>query len=258
MRIARFVRKSDENEKAQWGVVEGGLIYPRETPEGEAVGEPLRLEDARLLAPAVPTKIICVGLNYLKHIQESGYDKGPLPTEPGLFLKGPNALADPDSVIPYPSFTDEFDYEGELAVVIGKRMKPGFKTPMEGVLGYTAGLDMTARDRQRNDLQWTAAKSADLFCPLGPWIETELDAGNVAVRTKVNNEIRQDGRTDDLLFPVEKILAHILTFMTLEPGDVVLTGTPSGVGPVSPGDRIEVDVEGLGRTLAVTIGPKRE
>jgi len=258
MRIARFTRKSDENGKARWGVVEGGFLYLKETPEDDAVSEPVMLAAMRLLAPAVPSKIICVGLNYMKHIEESGYDKKSLPREPGLFLKGPNALADPDSVIPYPSFTEEFHYEGELAVVIGKRMRPGFDNPMEGVLGYTAALDMTARDRQKDDLQWIRAKSADLFCPLGPWIETELDAGNVAVRTKVNDEIRQDGRTDDLLFPVDKILAHILTFMTLEPGDVVLTGTPSGVGPVFPGDRIEVDVEGLGRVLAVTIGPKSE
>ncbi|MFP4481767.1 MAG: fumarylacetoacetate hydrolase family protein [Thermovirgaceae bacterium] len=258
MRIARFVMKSDERENARWGTVEGGLLYPRETPGNRAASEPVRLEDARLLAPAVPSKIICVGLNYLKHIEESGYDKESLPKEPSLFLKGPNALADPDSVIPYPSFTKEFDYEGELAVIVGKRMTPGSKNPMEGVLGYTAGLDMTARDKQRKDTQWTAAKSGDLFCPLGPWIETDLDAGNVAVRTKVNGEIRQDGRTDDLLFPVEKILGHILTFMTLEPGDVVLTGTPSGVGRVFPGDTIEVEIEGLGRALAVTIGPKRE
>ncbi|MGC9372564.1 MAG: fumarylacetoacetate hydrolase family protein [Thermovirgaceae bacterium] len=258
MRIARFAEKSDENRKARWGVAEAGFLYPRETPEGKAAGEPVRLEDARLLAPAVPSKIICVGQNYLTHIQEMGLDKGLLPMEPGLFIKTPNAVAAPDSIISYPSFTAEFHYEGELAVVIGKPMKPGFKNPMEGVLGYTAALDMTARDRQKDDLQWIRAKSADLFCPLGPWIETELDAGNVAVRTKVNNEMRQDGRTDDLLFPVDKILRHILTFMTLEPGDVVLTGTPSGVGPVFPGDRIEVDVEGLGRALAVTIGPKRE
>jgi 2-keto-4-pentenoate hydratase/2-oxohepta-3-ene-1,7-dioic acid hydratase in catechol pathway len=258
MKIARYALKSDEKRIARWAAIEDGVLYPEESLGGTENAEVVALENARLLAPAFPTKIVCVGLNYLKHIEESGYDKGSLPAEPGLFLKGPNSLADPDSIIPYPSFTKEFDYEGELAVVIGKRMMPGFENPLEGVLGYTAGLDMTARDRQRNDLQWTIAKSADLFCPLGPWIETDLDAGDVAVRTKVNGETRQDGRTDDLLFPVEAILSHILTFMTLEPGDVVLTGTPSGVGPVFPGDEVEVEVEGVGRNLAVTIGPKRE
>jgi 2-keto-4-pentenoate hydratase/2-oxohepta-3-ene-1,7-dioic acid hydratase in catechol pathway len=256
LKIARYVLKSRENDKPAWARVEGGFLYPMEFAGGETNGKPVRIEDARLLAPAVPTKIVCVGQNYLKHIQEMGHDKGPLPTEPGLFIKGPNTLADPESVIPYPAFTKEFHYEGELAIVIDKRMTPGYENPMDGVLGYTAALDMTARDRQREDLQWIMAKSADLFCPLGPWIETDLDPGDVSVKTMVNGTIRQDGRTDDLLFPVERILSHILTFMTLEPGDVVLTGTPSGVGEVFPGDRIEVEIEGLGGLLAVKIGTR--
>lgn len=258
MKIVRYVLKSGEGESPRWATVDGGLLYPAQGPGGDPAGDPVAIDDVRLLAPAFPTKIVCVGQNYLKHIKEMGHDTLSLPSDPGLFLKGPNALAGPGCMIPYPSFSEEFHYEGELAVVIGKRMEPGCETPMEGILGYTAGLDMTARDRQREELQWVMAKSADLFCPLGPWIETDLDPGNVAVRTKVNGETRQDGRTDDLLFPVERILGHILTFMTLEVGDVVLTGTPSGVGEIFPGDCVEVDVEGLGGPLAVSIGPKRE
>lgn len=206
-----------------------------------------------LLAPACPTKIVCVGRNYYGHIREMENDTEPLPEEPGLFLKGPNALTGSFSEIPYPHFSSEFHYEGELAVVIGKRILPGTKNPMEHVLGYTAGIDLTARDRQRNDLQWTMAKSADAFCPLGPWIETDIDPGKTVVRTFVNGVQRQEGHTDDMIFPVPVILRHITSFMTLEEGDVVLTGTPEGIGELFPGDRVEITLDGLGAPLVMTV-----
>ncbi|MDO9508362.1 MAG: fumarylacetoacetate hydrolase family protein [Thermovirgaceae bacterium] len=251
MRIVRF--SAAPNEAARWGVLEGSDVFVTEGPGGTRSGEHLPLAAVRLLAPARPTKIVCVGRNYFGHIREMGNDSEPLPEEPGLFLKGPNTLADPFSDIPYPHFTSEFHYEGELAVVIGKRILPGTPRPMDHVLGYTAGIDLTARDRQRSDLQWARAKSADAFCPLGPWVETDIEPGRTVVRTFVNGVRRQEGRTDDMIFPVSVILGHITTFMTLEEGDVVLTGTPEGVGEIFPGDRVEVTVDGLGAPLVMTV-----
>ncbi|MDT8285068.1 MAG: fumarylacetoacetate hydrolase family protein [Thermovirgaceae bacterium] len=251
MRIVRFSAGSSAEPK--WGVLEGGVVFTTFGPGRERSGETMPLAAVRLLAPAVPTKIVCVGRNYFGHIREMGNDSEPLPEEPGLFLKGPNSLADPFSEIPYPHFSDDFQYEGELALVIGKRILPGTPDPIGHVLGYTAGLDLTARDRQRSDLQWTRAKSADAFCPLGPWIETEIDPGRTVVRTFVNGIKRQEGLTDDMIFPVSVILGYITTFMTLEEGDVVLTGTPEGVGEIFPGDRVEVTVDGLGSPLVMTV-----
>jgi 2-keto-4-pentenoate hydratase/2-oxohepta-3-ene-1,7-dioic acid hydratase in catechol pathway len=178
-----------------------------------------------------------------------------VPPEPGLFLKAPNALAAPGAAIPYPSFTKSFHYEGELAVVIGRRMR---RVPEEKalsyVLGYTCALDLTARDVQKTDLQWIRAKSADGFCPLGPWIETELDPSDLALRTLVNGEIRQNSRTSMMIFSIPFLLSYIARFMTLEPGDVLLTGTPEGVGELRVGDEVAVEIEGIGR-LSVRIVP---
>lgn len=196
---------------------------------------------------------MCVGRNYREHIREMGH-QDEAPAEPGLFLKAPNALAGPGATIPYPPFTRALHYEGELAAVIGRRMKAvPEETALDHVLGYTCALDLTARDRQKTDLQWVRAKSADGFLPLGPWIETDLDPQALSIRTRVNGELRQDGRTADMIFPVAHLVAYISAFMTLEPGDVVLTGTPAGVGELYPGDEVEVTVEGIG-PLSVRIG----
>jgi len=251
MRIVRF--SVVQGEKAKWGEMEGGTIFVTDRPGGSRSGESMPLAAVRLLAPAAPSKIVCVGRNYFAHIREMGNDSEPLPEEPGLFLKGPNSVAAPFSQIPYPHFTSEFHYEGELAVVIGSRILSGSQRPMDHVLGYTAGIDLTARDRQRGDLQWTRAKAADAFCPLGPWIETEMDPGSTVVRTFVNGVQRQEGKTEDMIFPVPVILEYITSFMTLEEGDVVLTGTPEGVGELFPGDRVEVTVDGLGSPLVMTV-----
>lgn len=231
----------------RWGRVDGEDIRLLEGWSGPETGESLSLKGAALLPPAEPTKIVCVGRNYLDHIRELGNDTGDLPSEPGLFLKAPNTLAEPGGAVTYPEWSENFHFEGELALVIRRRasrLNP--QEALGAVLGYTCGLDLTARDRQKTDLQWFRAKSADRFCPLGPWLETEFDPRDVRVQTRVNGETRQDGRTSQMIFDVVKILTYVTQFMTLEPGDVVLTGTPEGVGPLQRGDRVEVEVEGIG------------
>lgn len=251
MRLVRF--RPLEEKAPLWGILEEDRIRVTEGPAGPEMSETYSLDQVTLLAPAEPSKIVCVGRNYVEHIREMGNDADNLPQEPGLFLKGPNALADPDEKIPYPRFTGEFHYEGELAVVIGKPMKEASEEEaLDYVLGYTIAVDLTARDRQRGDLQWTRGKSGDKFCPLGPWIETDLDPFHTRVTTRLNGEIRQDGGTELMIFSVPRILSYITGFMTLQPGDVVLTGTPSGVGELEQGDCVDVTVEGIG-TLSVTI-----
>ena len=233
-------------------MVEGEVIRVTRGPGGPFTRTKVLLSEVKLLPPARPTKIVCVGRNYRKHAEEMGEE---VPPEPGLFLKAPNALATPGAAIPYPSFTKSFHYEGELAVVISRRMRrvPEDKA-LSYVLGYTCALDLTARDVQKTDLQWIRAKSADGFCPLGPWIETELDPSDLALRTFVNGEIRQNSRTSMMIFSIPFLLSYISRFMTLEPGDVLLTGTPEGVGELRVGDEVAVEIEGIGR-LSVHIVP---
>ncbi|GBF06523.1 5-carboxymethyl-2-hydroxymuconate delta-isomerase [Deinococcus aerius] len=243
MRLVRI----EHGGAPQWGQVEGDTVHLTRGMGGERKGETAPLAGVRLLAPAEPTKIVCVGRNYLDHIRELGNDQGDLPSEPGLFLKGPNALAEPGGTVDYPAWTHNFHYEGELALVMGRRardLKPD--NALDAVLGYTCGLDLTARDLQKTDLQWFRAKAADRFCPLGPWLETDLEPGDLRVQTRVNGETRQDGRTSHMIFDVVQILTYITRFVTLEPGDVVLTGTPEGVGPLQKGDTVEVEVAGVG------------
>ena len=249
----RIVRVQGENA-AQWGVLEDATIHLIGGLTGPRTGETLALSGARLLAPAEPSKIVCVGRNYLDHIRELGNDAGDLPAEPGIFLKGPNALAEPGGTVEYPSWSENFHFEGELALVIGQRarnLRPD--EALGAVLGYTCALDLTARDRQKTDLQWFRAKAADRFCPLGPWLVTQFDPSDVRVQTRVNGVTRQDGRTSHMIFDVVQILTYVTRFVTLEPGDVVLTGTPEGVGPLERGDRVEVEVEGIG-VLETLIG----
>ncbi|MPY65673.1 fumarylacetoacetate hydrolase family protein [Deinococcus sp. SDU3-2] len=238
----------------QWGQVAGDTVHLTRGMGGERTGETAPLSGTRLLAPAEPSKIVCVGRNYVNHIKELGNDTGELPKEPGIFLKGPNALAAEGETVAYPEWTENFHFEGELALVIGQQARD--LTPenaLEHVAGYTCGLDLTARDRQKTDLQWFRAKAADRFCPLGPWLETALDPSDVRVVTRVNGETRQDGRTSHMIFDVPTILTYLTRYVTLEPGDVVLTGTPEGVGPLSRGDAVEVEVEGVG-VLTTRIG----
>lgn len=216
---------------------------------------PIPLDEVELLAPCEATTIVCVGKNYAKHIKEMAgvTGGGEVPQEPGLFLKAVNSLASHESPVAYPNWTDNLHYEGELALVIKRTMRNiAPDDALDYVLGYTCALDVSARDKQRSDLQWVRAKSADTFCPLGPWLETELDPSALNLHTRVNGEVRQAGNTRDLIFNIPTILSYISQFMTLHAGDVVLTGTPEGVGPLQVGDVVEVALENIG-TLRNTI-----
>lgn len=214
---------------------------------------PIPLAGATLLAPVTPSKIVCVGRNYRDHAAELGNE---VPGEPLLFLKPPSSLLAPGGTIRLPAISKRVDFEGELAIVIGKRCHD--LGPQEDVTpyirGYTIVNDVTARDLQKSDGQWSRAKGFDTFCPVGPIVTDEIDpSAGVRVETRLNSEIRQQGNTRDLIFPVPALLRHITAAMTLYPGDLVPTGTPAGVAAVVPGDVVEVEIEGVG-TLQSLIG----
>jgi 2-keto-4-pentenoate hydratase/2-oxohepta-3-ene-1,7-dioic acid hydratase in catechol pathway len=216
---------------------------------GVETGDLDPLDEVRLEAPVRPGKIVCVGLNYRAHIAESlSVSPGATaPVEPLIFLKPPSALLDPGQPIRYPPRVTRLDPEAELAVVIGRTARRVSEVDAPAhVAGLTAFNDVSARNFQKQDGQWTRAKGFDTFAPLGPWITVGLDSGRLDVVCRVNGETRQSGNTADLLFPVHLLVSFISHVMTLEPGDVIATGTPSGIGPVQIGDRVEVEVEGVG------------
>ena len=199
---------------------------------------------ARLMPPAMPTKIVCVGINYKQHAREMGHE---LPAEPLIFLKPPTSMNAPGGEIHLPPGAGRVDYEGELAVVIGKRThRVSAEEALSHVLGYTCANDVTARYLQRRDGQWTRANGFDGFCPLGPWVETDLDPSDLQIETFVNGELRQSARTSDMIFDVATLVSAISQTMTLLPGDTVLTGTQSGVGQLYAGDTVEVRIQGIG------------
>jgi 2-keto-4-pentenoate hydratase/2-oxohepta-3-ene-1,7-dioic acid hydratase in catechol pathway len=210
---------------------------------------PVPLASVTLLAPVVPSKIVCIGRNYREHAAELGNE---VPKEPLLFLKAPSSVIAPGEAIVAPALSERVDFEGELAVVIGRRasrIRPA-EDVRPYIRGYTIVNDVTARDLQKSDGQWSRAKGFDTFCPMGPIVTDEIDpAAGVTVETRLNGEIKQHGTTLDLIFDIPTLLRHITAAMTLMPGDVIPTGTPAGVGPMKPGDRVEVSVEGIG-TLA--------
>jgi len=199
----------------------------------------------RLQDPFVPSKIVCVGRNYREHAAELG---NKMPDEPLLFLKAPSAIIASGADIVLPGASQQVEHEGELGVVIGRiaRNIPSGEDPLSYVLGYTCVNDVTARDLQRKDVQFTRGKSFDTFCPVGPWIETDIDPGNVVVETRLNGEVKQKGNTADMAFPVPFLIRYISEIMTLYPGDLIATGTPAGVSRMSPGDVVEVEVAGIG------------
>lgn len=236
-----------DDSGVQWGELEGGTVYPLTGLLGSRSGVSTQISDVTLLAPCKPKNIVCVGKNYAKHVVEMGGSAEDLPKEPGLFIKALGTLANPGDPVPYPSWTKNLHFEGELAVVVARTMRDVSEDEaLSYVLGYTCAVDVTARDKQRSDLQWARGKSADGFCPVGPWLETDLDVSSLSVQTRLNGELKQDGNTRDLIFSVPKVLSYISSFLTLEPGDLVLTGTPDGVGPMQVGDKLEVTVEGIG------------
>jgi len=216
---------------------------------GVETGEHDRLDEARFEAPVRPGKIVCIGLNYRAHIAESlSVSPGAAPpSEPLLFLKPPSAVLDPEAAIRYPSGVTRLDPEAELAVVIGRRAR---RVSRQDALAHVAGLtafnDVSARNLQKQDGQWTRAKGFDTFAPLGPWITVGLSPGRLDVVCRVNGETRQRGNTADLSFPVDLLVSFISHVMTLEPGDVIATGTPAGIAPIEIGDVVEVEVEGVG------------
>jgi 2-keto-4-pentenoate hydratase/2-oxohepta-3-ene-1,7-dioic acid hydratase in catechol pathway len=217
-----------------------GTFFEDPLPTGEEVP----LDDVRLLAPVLPSKIVAVGKNYAAHAAEFGMT---VPEEPLLFLKPSTAVIGPGDPIPLLPISHRVDYEGELAVVIGSLAR-NVKAEEAGkvILGHTIGNDVTLRDLQKTDDQWARAKGFDGSCPLGPWIETDLDPTDVFLQTRVNGEVRQQATTTDMVFGIAELIEYITSFMTLLPGDVLLTGTPEGVGPLSPGDVVEVEVDGIG------------
>jgi len=203
--------------------------------------------EIKFLAPVKPEKIICVGLNYHKHVQHS-QSAQEAPGEPLLFMKPPSSIIAHNDTIVYPAFVDRVDYEAELGVVIGKTLKN--VTPEEaeaGVFGLTCVNDVTARHLQKQDGQWTRAKGFDTFCPVGPWIVTDTDWSNLSVEAFLNGEKKQSGRTSEMIFKPEVLIAYISRVMTLKPGDLISTGTPEGIDPMQKGDKIEVVVENVGR-----------
>lgn len=246
MKIVRF----KAGRKTGCGVLRGETIQVIEGKPFRNIkptGSSYRLGEVRLLAPCEPSKLVCVGLNYRKHAEETNM---PLPEVPLIFLKPSTSLIGPEDNIIYPVMSKQVDYEGELGVVMKKkarRVAP--EDAPDYVLGYTCCNDVTARDLQGSDGQWTRAKGFDTFAAVGPCIETELAPDNVALETYLNGERRQQGNTNDLIYPVREIISFITNVMTLLPGDVIATGTPSGIGPMQPGDTVEIRIPAIGTLI---------
>ena len=244
----KIVRVDTDVDDITYGAVEPeGIRIYRGSPfvAWEPTETVVGWEHARLLSPVIPTKVVAVGKNYAEHAAEMG---GDVPDSPVLFMKPPTSVIGPLQPIRIPQQTEEVHHEAELAVVIGSLTKNvRIEDVGQHILGYTAANDVTARDLQRADGQWTRAKGFDTFCPLGPAIDTDLDPQEgLSVISRVNGETRQSGSTADLVFGVGELVSFVSSIMTLLPGDIILTGTPSGVGPIVPGDRVEVEIEGVG------------
>ncbi len=243
----RIVRYQVTNETPRYGWIHEDKVGDI---QGDIYGEYRRLEaqtalaEVKLFAPAQPGKIICVGRNYAEHAKELGNE---VPKVPLIFLKPPSSIIDPDDTILLPPQSQQVEHEGELVAVIGKRGRSiTAEQARNHILGYTIGNDITARDLQRSDGQWTRAKGFDTFCPFGPWIDTEFDISDALITCKVSSQPRQMASTRDMVFSVATLVAFISSIMTLEPGDILFTGTPAGVGILKDGDEVVVEIEGLG------------
>lgn len=242
----KFLR-IDRAGEGVWGVLSGETVHTLRHAPYESLsydGAQLSLANCRLLAPCEPTKIVCVGKNYFDHAKEMG---GEVPEQPLLFLKAPNTVNCHEGEIHAPGFVQRLDYEGELAFVIKRRAKNVKAADFaDYILGYTCLNDVTARDIQKSDGQWTRGKSMDGFAPIGPCITDEVDGADLKIETRLNGETVQSSRTSLFMHGLGKLVEFITASMTLEPGDVVTTGTPAGVGPMKPGDTVEVEIEGIG------------
>jgi 2-keto-4-pentenoate hydratase/2-oxohepta-3-ene-1,7-dioic acid hydratase in catechol pathway len=243
MKIVRFQAK----DKTRYGILEGEVIRAlKGTPYRSVIktGRSYQTAEVKFLAPCLPSKVVALGVNYRSHGEEMSHR---IPEEPLIFIKPSTSVIGPESDIVYPTISQRVDYEGELGVVIGRR---ACHVPLSDthryILGYTCVNDVTARDIQARDKQWTRGKGFDTFCPVGPHIETDLNPENLRLETRLNGERKQFTSTADLIFPVEKLVSFISQVMTLMPGDVIATGTTAGVGPMQPGDMVEVEIEGIG------------
>ena len=277
MRIVRYTLLVDDDEAAdlpfgsdddlfaigdllpqgeRWGLLVDDLVYSLTEAPYLSVDEdgvyrpeiiqmqPYKLAEVRLLAPVTPSKIACVGRNYAEHAAELGNE---VPSEPLIFLKPPTTIIGSGDAVVYPAISERVDHEGELGVVIGRRCRNVSEADaLKYVFGYTVANDVTARDLQKKDGQWARAKGFDTFAPVGPWIDTSFDPTDRMLRCLVNGAVRQQSTTALMVYSIPRIIAHVSRFMTLEPGDLILTGTPSGIGPVQPGDVMTVEIEGLG------------
>jgi 2-keto-4-pentenoate hydratase/2-oxohepta-3-ene-1,7-dioic acid hydratase in catechol pathway len=245
--MPKFVRFVRENTPT-YGIGDGdeiAVITPHPFTAHQPTGERVHLAGVRLLAPVIPSKVVCVGTNYATHAKEMQME---LPKMPLIFLKPSSTIIGPNDAIALPTdLSDEVDHEAELAIIIGALMhRVDEVTAMAGVFGYTAANDVSARDFQRSESQWFRGKCFDTFLPLGPAIVTELDYANTPIRLSVNGQLRQNGNTNDLIFNIPRIISEISHVVTLLPGDVILTGTPAGVGRLTPGDTVRVEIDGIG------------
>lgn len=248
MKICRFT--AADSSAARFGIVEGGAIAeisvaPWSTKRWEKTGKSFAAASVKLLAPVTPSKIVCVGRNYAAHAAELGNE---VPKEPLIFLKPPSSIIGPGEPILLPKYSSKVEHEGELGLVVGKHAShlTDSEDSLSYLCGYTCVNDVTARDLQKADVQFTRAKGFDTFCPVGPHIETQLNPADVLVECRVNGATRQSGRTSLMIYSVAFLVRWISRMMTLEPGDLIATGTPSGVGPLVAGDTAEVAVEGIG------------
>ncbi len=245
MRIIRY-QTNNQPPKYGWvfdenvGEIEGSIYAEYRRHEATTP-----LADVRLLSPCLPSKIVCVGRNYIEHARELGND---VPKLPLIFLKPPSSIINPGDPIILPPQSQQVEHEAELVVVIGKRGRNiTTEDARSYIMGYTVGNDVTARDLQKTDGQWTRAKGFDTFCSFGPWIDTDFDISDALITCKVSGQPRQMGSTRDMVFNVSTLVAFISSIMTLEPGDIIFTGTPAGVGPLKVGDEVVVEIEGLGK-----------
>lgn len=244
----KYVRFLDNSKEIRFGFIEEEKVRLLDGPFLDSNSNPtdslLLIDEITLLAPVEPSKIICVGLNYALHAQELDHA---LPEDPVIFMKPQTSVIGPDAQIIYPKISQRVDYEAELAVVIGKRIKEVPENEAaEAIFGYTCANDVTARDLQKKDGQWTRGKSFDTFCPIGPWVVTDIDPSHLDIQLLLNGEIKQSSNTQYFINSVPKLVSFISQVMTLNPGDVVLTGTPEGVGPMQPGDEVIVRIQSIG------------
>lgn len=244
----KYVRFMNCEKEIGYGVTQGEKIQLLDRNFLDPLNKPtntwLSLDEVTLLAPVQPSKVICVGLNYALHIKEMNHS---LPEDPVIFMKPPSCVIGPDAEIIYPKISQRVDYEAELAVVIGTTIKDVTEVEAaKGIFGYTCANDVTARDLQEKDGQWTRGKSFDTFCPIGPWIVTDIDPSQLDVHLLLNGVVKQSSNTQNFITSVPKLVSFISQVMTLVPGDVVLTGTPEGVGPMQSGDEVIVKIQAIG------------